>query len=120
MSSGVERISMHIEKFIGAISLKTAYVILLLFFAYQQSDVPRWAKNIILGSIAYFLNPFDSIPDLTPILGFTDDMGILMFGLSTIACYIDPTVKEIALLKLKAITKKDIDPKTLDEINAWL
>lgn len=120
MNSELGRISKYIESFLGKISLKTAYVILLLFFAYQQSDVPRWAKNIILGSIAYFLNPFDSIPDLTPILGFTDDMGVLMFGLSTIACYIDPNVKEVALLKLKAITKMDIDPKNLEEINAWL
>ena len=110
----------YIERFISRMSLKSIYVILLLFYAYQQSSVPKWAKNIILGSFAYFVNPFDSIPDLTPFLGMTDDMGVLLFGLSTIACYINEEVRQKALMKLTSIVKTEIDLDSLEEIDAWL
>jgi hypothetical protein len=38
-----------------------------------------WAKNIILGTLGYLLAPFDAIPDLSPIIGYTDDIGVLSF-----------------------------------------
>ena len=72
---------------------KTIYSILLLFYAYKRKDTPYWAKNIILGTLGYFLAPIDAIPDLTPVLGYTDDIGVLSFGLVTIACYVDEQVR---------------------------
>jgi len=73
--------------------LKTVYSALLLFFAYRRRDTPLWAKNIILGTLGYFLAPIDAIPDLTPVLGYTDDLGVLAFGLVTIAAYVDDQVR---------------------------
>ena len=63
---------------------RAVYTVLLMFYAFKRKDTPAWAKNIIIGAIAYFLNPFDGLPDLTPILGYTDDIGVLSFGLVTI------------------------------------
>ncbi len=34
-------------------------------------------KAIIIGALLYFINPFDLIPDITPILGFLDDMSVI-------------------------------------------
>jgi uncharacterized membrane protein YkvA (DUF1232 family) len=34
-------------------------------------------KAIIVGALLYFINPFDLIPDITPVLGFVDDMGVI-------------------------------------------
>lgn len=34
-------------------------------------------KAIIIGALLYFINPFDLMPDITPILGFVDDMGVI-------------------------------------------
>ncbi|MDP6599030.1 MAG: DUF1232 domain-containing protein [Candidatus Poribacteria bacterium] len=45
-------------------------------------------KVIIATALAYLVNPIDSIPDLTPVLGFTDDLGILITALSVIAVHI--------------------------------
>ena len=39
-------------------------------------------------------------PDLTPILGYTDDIGILSFGLVTIACYVQWRCRDAARQKL--------------------
>ncbi|MES2769525.1 MAG: YkvA family protein [Bdellovibrionota bacterium] len=34
-------------------------------------------KAIIIGALLYFINPFDLLPDITPLLGFIDDMGVI-------------------------------------------
>lgn len=83
------------------IGQKVAYVVLLLFFAYQRKETPNWAKHIIIGAIGYFITPFDALPDLTPILGYTDDIGVMSFGLVTVAAYVNDEVRIKARRKLK-------------------
>ena len=56
---------------------------------------------MILGVLGYFITPIDALPDLTPILGYTDDLGVLSFGVVTIACYINKEVRGKAKEKLK-------------------
>lgn len=34
-------------------------------------------KAIVLGALIYFINPLDAIPDLTPLIGFGDDLGVI-------------------------------------------
>jgi len=87
------------------------YAALLLFYAYQEPHTPGWAKSTIIGAIGYLLSPIDSIPDLTPFIGFTDDMGVVMFGLVTIACYINDEIRSKAkakLLKLIPNVKEEV------------
>lgn len=36
-------------------------------------------KAIVIGTLLYFINPFDMIPDITPILGFGDDVALILF-----------------------------------------
>ena len=83
------------------------------------STKPIWAKRIILGALAYLLSPFDSIPDLTPFIGFTDDLGIISFGLVSIACYINNEVREKAKAKIFTIIK-EVDEKELQSVDARL
>lgn len=96
------------------------YIILLLFYAYNGPDVPSWAKKIIIGSFAYVVAPIDSIPDLTPILGMTDDMGVLAFSLVTIACYINDEIRTKAADRLRTVFKEDVDAAIISEVNSWL
>ena len=82
---------------------KVIYASLLLYHAFWQESTPFWAKNIIFGALGYLLAPVDTIPDLTPLLGFTDDIGVLSFGLVNIAGHITDEVRVNArksLLKL--------------------
>lgn len=78
------------------VGTKVLYTGLLLFHAYRRQETPIWAKNIIIGTLGYLVTPIDVIPDLTPVLGYTDDLGVLSFGLVTIASYINNEVKEKA------------------------
>ena len=85
------------------LGIKVVYTILLLFFAYSRDETPRWAKSVVIGSIGYFLSPIDAVPDLTPFLGYTDDIGVLSFGLVTIAAYINEEVKNKAKRQLGSL-----------------
>ena len=63
--------------------------------------------------------PIDSIPDLTPFLGYTDDIGVLSFGLVTIAAYINMDVKIDARKKLKDWFGQ-VDLESLKSVDAQL
>ena len=89
-----------IAHFAKQAGVKTVYSALLLFYAYRRKETPTWAKSIVLGTLGYFLAPFDALPDLTPIIGYTDDLGVLSFGLVTIACYINEGVRTNARKQL--------------------
>ena len=90
-----------LTKYAKQAGLKLVYSALLLFFAYRRKETPSWAKNIIIGVLGYFLAPIDLIPDLSPIIGYTDDIGVLGFGLVTVAAYINEDVREQARKKLQ-------------------
>ncbi len=89
-----------LSKYARQIGIKSVYMILLLFYAYRRSDTPGWAKRIVLGVLGYLIMPIDALPDLSPILGYTDDIGMLSFGLVTIAAYINQDVRDKARRKL--------------------
>lgn len=90
-----------LKKYAKQAGIKAVYMVLLLYFAYTRKETPSWAKNIILGTLGYFLAPIDALPDLTPIIGYTDDIGVLSFGLVTIAAHINEEVRNRAKVKLK-------------------
>jgi uncharacterized membrane protein YkvA (DUF1232 family) len=99
--------------------IKLVYTALLLFHAYQRKETPAWAKRIVLGALGYLLLPIDLLPDLTPFLGLTDDIGILSFGLVTISAFVNEEVRDKARGQLSKWFD-EIDPKELDEVDKQL
>lgn len=99
--------------------IKIVYTALLLFYAYRRKETPTWARSIILGVLGYFLAPIDLIPDLTPILGYTDDLGVLAFGLVTIAAYVNEEVRQKARGRLNQWFG-DYDEAELKEVDEQL
>jgi uncharacterized membrane protein YkvA (DUF1232 family) len=55
----------------------------------------------LLGAIAYFILPFDFIPDMLPVLGFTDDAAVLATALRLVAGHIMPEHRDAARAALK-------------------
>ena len=90
------------EKLIGyAVSAgrEVVEIALKLFYALQSPDTPLWAKTVIYGALGYFINVLDAIPDLTPAVGYGDDLGVLVAALATVAAYITPEIEEKARRK---------------------
>ncbi len=69
---------------------------LWLYFAAERPETPTWAKATVYGSLAYFVLPVDAVPDITPIAGYADDLGVLTFAVATIARYINADCKQQA------------------------
>ena len=90
-----------VQSYAKKIGVQSVYSSLLLFYAFKRKETPTWAKNIIIGVLGYLIAPIDLIPDLTPFIGYTDDLGVLGIGLVAIASYINDSVKLQAKTKLK-------------------
>lgn len=75
---------------------------LYLYFAVQSPNTPKWAKRVIYGALGYFIFPLDAIPDLAPLIGYTDDLSVMAAALATVTFYITPDVKAQAHRKLDA------------------
>lgn len=103
-----------------AAGTKTVYSALLLYYAYKRSDTPAWAKRVVLGTLGYFISPLDMLPDLTPLIGYTDDIGILSLGLVTIAAYVNDEVKGNARKHLNKWFGDDLDEEDLKEVDEQL
>ena len=80
--------------------IKVVYSALMLYYAYERKETPIWAKTIIIGALGYFISPIDAIPDLTPVVGYADDLGVLVVALGAVGAYIDSAVKQKAKDKL--------------------
>lgn len=74
---------------------------LWLYFAAARPDTPTWARATVYSALGYFILPTDAIPDLTPAVGFADDLGAITLAVATIAAYIDAEVKDKARGKIR-------------------
>lgn len=69
-------------KDIGESSLEKA---LKMYYATRDPETPTWAKTAIYGSLGYLILPVDVVPDLLPVAGYTDDVGVLSAALAAVA-----------------------------------
>ncbi|SHF35777.1 Uncharacterized membrane protein YkvA, DUF1232 family [Modicisalibacter ilicicola DSM 19980] len=61
---------------------------LKLYYSAQDPDTPVWAKTTIYGALGYFIFPLDTIPDVTPLAGYTDDVSVLVGALAVVAAHV--------------------------------
>lgn len=61
---------------------------LKMYYSATDPDTPRWAKATIYGALGYFISPLDAVPDLIPVVGYSDDLGILLAAVAAVAVYI--------------------------------
>ena len=81
--------------------------LLAAYYCAFDKKTPRHVQAALLGALAYFVLPFDFIPDMMPVLGFTDDAAILATALRLVATHIKPEHREAA----QAALKRGIEPE---------
>jgi uncharacterized membrane protein YkvA (DUF1232 family) len=59
-----------------------------MYFCLLDSATPIWVKATAAAALAYFILPFDAIPDLLPIVGLSDDASVLAAALAAISAHI--------------------------------
>ena len=85
------------------LGLETMYRVLQLWLALRKPEVPPETKAIIVGALGYLIAPLDFLPDLTPVLGYSDDVMAITFALFKVSGYIDSEVKKEAKFLLAKI-----------------
>lgn len=83
-----------IEKVAKTAGVMVIYPAMVLFYLFKEKAVPVASKSVIAAALAYFIFPMDSIPDVTPIIGYSDDLGILLVSLSHLIKYVSPELLE--------------------------
>ena len=62
--------------------------LLAAYYCAFDKETPRHVQAALLGAIAYFILPFDFIPDMLPVLGYTDDAAVLATAIRLVAAHI--------------------------------
>ena len=73
-----------------AVSLPFVEDLLAAYYCAFDRATPRHVQMTLIGALAYFVLPFDFIPDMIPILGLTDDAAVLATALKLVADHITP------------------------------
>ena len=61
--------------------------VLAAYYCAFDPATPMRTKGILLAAIAYFILPFDVVPDFLLGLGFTDDMAVLFSAISMVRAH---------------------------------
>jgi uncharacterized membrane protein YkvA (DUF1232 family) len=70
-----ERLWMKLERFGRKLSF--ASDIMALYKYLLDMSVSWHRKAIIVGALVYFIVPIDTIPDIAPLIGYMDDLGVI-------------------------------------------
>ena len=70
--------------------------LLAAYYCAFDRDTPLQVKATLVGAIAYFVLPIDAIPDVLPVLGFTDDAAVLATAIKLVAGHILPVHRDAA------------------------
>jgi uncharacterized membrane protein YkvA (DUF1232 family) len=66
------------------------------YYCAFDHQTPFQVKAALMGALAYFVLPFDFVPDLMPFLGFGDDAAVLATALRMVVAHVRPEHREAA------------------------
>ncbi len=70
--------------------------LLAAYYCAFDRNTPLQVKATLVAAIAYFVLPVDAIPDVLPIIGFTDDAAVLATAIKLVADHISPLHRDAA------------------------
>ena len=86
-----------------AAELPFAEDLLAAYYCAFDRNTPRPVQMALLGALAYFVLPFDFIPDVMPALGFTDDAAVLATAIRLVVGHMTPQHREAARRSLAGL-----------------
>ncbi|HZR74823.1 YkvA family protein [Bradyrhizobium sp.] len=91
-----------------AARLPFAEDLLSAYYCAFDLNTPRHVQAALLGAIAYFILPFDFIPDMLPVIGFTDDAAVLATAIRLVAAHITLEHREAARARLQRMAEPEV------------
>lgn len=78
-------------------------------YRYMKDDSVNWYRKLIIAAaLVYFISPIDTIPDFAPLVGYLDDLGVVMAAIKYIGTEIKPYYRSSTLPKEKEISNNDL------------
>jgi uncharacterized membrane protein YkvA (DUF1232 family) len=82
--------------------------VLAAWYCATDANTPLRVKGTLFGALAYFILPFDIIPDVILGLGFTDDLAVLMTAMTLVRNHVtqdhlDRATATVTRLKQSAV-----------------
>jgi uncharacterized membrane protein YkvA (DUF1232 family) len=79
-----------------AAGLPFAEDLLAAYYCAFDRNTPVQVKATLMAALAYFVLPFDIVPDFLPLIGFADDAAVLAAAIRMVATHITPEHREAA------------------------
>lgn len=70
--------------------------LLAVYYCARDPATPTGAKALLMAALAYFVLPFDAIPDVLAGVGFTDDAAVIAAVLATLGGVLKSRHREAA------------------------
>jgi uncharacterized membrane protein YkvA (DUF1232 family) len=93
----------HLRQFLGKIPF--AEDALAAWYCTRDPATPRRVRLTLLAAIGYLVLPIDAIPDILPIIGFTDDAAVIAAAIAAVAGSITVEHRHQAHETLKSFRK---------------
>src|SRR5215831_132178 len=91
-----------------AARLPFAEDLLAAYYCAFDRATPMHVKAALLGALAYFVLPFDFVPDILPFLGFTDDAAVLLTAVRMVAGHMRPEHRDAARAALERMKAGEV------------
>ena len=82
--------------------------LLTAYYCAFDRNTPNHVRAALLGALAYFVLPFDVMPDLLPIVGFTDDAAVLAGAIRLVWVHIQPAHRDAAREALARMNERSV------------
>jgi uncharacterized membrane protein YkvA (DUF1232 family) len=69
---------------------------LAAWFCARDPATPARVRYTLLAALGYFVLPIDAIPDLLPLIGFSDDAAVIAAAIASVAAQIRPEHRDRA------------------------
>lgn len=89
-----------------AASIPFADDLLAAYYCAFDRETPLPVKMSLIAALAYFVLPTDAIPDVFPVIGFTDDAAVLATAIKLVASHIRPEHRAAARDKLAEVSSQ--------------
>lgn len=77
------------------------------YYTALDTNTPTRVRMTLMGALAYFVLPFDSIPDVLALVGFTDDIAVLTLAIAAVRSHMTDAHRLAARRAIAAMKEGD-------------
>jgi uncharacterized membrane protein YkvA (DUF1232 family) len=79
-----------------AARLPFAEDLLTAYYCAFDRETPNHVRAALLAALAYFVAPVDAVPDILPVIGFTDDAAVIAGAIRLVWSHLTPVHRSAA------------------------